>query len=153
MLDNLVSAVKNPTLENHKAMQEASNLAGRAINLTKTTGAHAFCYYLTSHYNIPHGNAAAIMLAPFFVFNGKGESSVELEDLYKIMNVADAEEASALISDIMLQCGVPSRLSEVMDLDKDFDDFYDSVNLERLKNNPRQMKDARGEFLNLLRRY
>lgn len=43
-------------------MQLAANLSGRAINLTKTTAAHAMSYGLTSHYGLAHGHAAALCL-------------------------------------------------------------------------------------------
>ncbi|MBO6066971.1 MAG: iron-containing alcohol dehydrogenase, partial [Kiritimatiellae bacterium] len=36
---------------------EASYWAGRAIDISRTTAAHAFSYYLTAHYGIPHGHA------------------------------------------------------------------------------------------------
>ena len=40
----------------------AANLAGKAINLTTTTAAHAMSYKLTSLYGIPHGHAVAVCL-------------------------------------------------------------------------------------------
>ena len=45
-------------------MLRAANLAGRAINLTQTTAAHAMSYQITSLYGVPHGRAAFICL-PF----------------------------------------------------------------------------------------
>lgn len=44
------------------AVIAASNLAGRAINLTTTTAAHAMCYQLTAFYGLRHGHAAAVCL-------------------------------------------------------------------------------------------
>lgn len=44
------------------AVMAASNLAGRAINLTTTTAAHAMCYQLTAFYGLRHGHAAAVCL-------------------------------------------------------------------------------------------
>lgn len=40
----------------------SANLAGRAINLTATTAAHAMSYKLTSMFRLPHGHAVAICL-------------------------------------------------------------------------------------------
>lgn len=45
-----------------EAILLAANLAGRAINLTATTAAHAMSYKLTSLYGIPHGHAVALCL-------------------------------------------------------------------------------------------
>ena len=41
---------------------EAANLAGRAINISQTTAAHAMSYKLTSVFGIAHGHAAALCL-------------------------------------------------------------------------------------------
>ena len=40
----------------------AANLAGKAINISQTTAAHAMCYKLTSVFGIAHGHAAALCL-------------------------------------------------------------------------------------------
>lgn len=57
----------------------ASNLAGRAINIAKTTTAHAVSYPLTSYFKIPHGQAVALALPHFFEFNN-GVSADSLQD-------------------------------------------------------------------------
>lgn len=153
VLENLLPAVKKPDLENKRAMQKAANLAGKAINITKTTGPHAFCYYLTSHYKVPHGHAAALMLVPFLIYNSRTDNSERMaviKELFSIMNADGAEKASKMVMEIMKSCGLTSHLSELMDLSSDFESFYDSVNLERLKNNPRPM-DNKDEFRELLK--
>ena len=45
---------------------QASNLSRAAINITKTTAPHALSYALTSYFQIPHGNAVAILLPETF---------------------------------------------------------------------------------------
>lgn len=40
----------------------AANYAGRAINISATTAAHAMSYKITSMYKIPHGHAVAVCL-------------------------------------------------------------------------------------------
>ena len=45
-----------------KDMLEASNYAGRAIEITATSKNHAMSYYLTEKHNIPHGIACGIMM-------------------------------------------------------------------------------------------
>src|SRR5690606_36980545 len=42
-----------------------SHLAGRAIDLSKTTGAHARAYGLTKRHGISHGHAVAVTLGGF----------------------------------------------------------------------------------------
>ncbi|MEX0931924.1 MAG: phosphonoacetaldehyde reductase [Candidatus Paceibacterota bacterium] len=48
---------------------QGSHSAGKAINITKTTLAHALSYPLTSRYKIPHGKAVALFLPEVFMFN------------------------------------------------------------------------------------
>lgn len=43
-------------------IMEAANCAGRAINITATTAAHAMSYKLTSLYGLPHGHSVAVCL-------------------------------------------------------------------------------------------
>lgn len=43
-------------------MLKAANLAGQAINITRTTAAHAMCYKFTSLFGIPHGHAVMLCL-------------------------------------------------------------------------------------------
>ncbi len=58
------SSSKDAYLRICKDICIAANLAGKAINLTTTTAAHAMSYKLTSLYNIPHGLAVAMCLPP-----------------------------------------------------------------------------------------
>ncbi len=46
--------------ETYKVMLEASNIAGKAINITQTTAGHAMCYKITSLFGIAHGHAAML---------------------------------------------------------------------------------------------
>ena len=50
-------------------MAIAANIAGKAINISKTTAPHAISYPITKHLNIPHGHAVALTLGKFFVIN------------------------------------------------------------------------------------
>lgn len=43
-------------------IMKAANLSGQAINMTRTTAAHAMSYKLTALYGIPHGRAVAVCL-------------------------------------------------------------------------------------------
>lgn len=47
---------------------EAANLAGKAINITQTTAAHAMSYKITSLFGIPHGAAVALCLPEVWKF-------------------------------------------------------------------------------------
>jgi len=45
-------------------MMQAANLSGKAINIGKTTAAHAMSYKLSAMYGLAHGHAAALCLVP-----------------------------------------------------------------------------------------
>ena len=59
----------NGDLDSKRNMAKAANFSGKAINISKTTAAHAISYPLTIHYNIPHGHAVALTLGYFFEIN------------------------------------------------------------------------------------
>lgn len=118
-----------------------ANLAGRAINITRTTVPHALSYTLTSKYGYPHGHAVALTF-PFFVryymeggrdcFKGpEYEHHVnkmkKLSDLFELDGPPDA-----VLRDYV------SCLGLGFDPQRDFDDevVARGVNIERAKNSP-----------------
>ncbi|OQY35532.1 MAG: hypothetical protein B6241_01110 [Spirochaetaceae bacterium 4572_59] len=160
---HLLSAVNAPDNADRLAMQKAANLAGRAINLTKTTAAHAFCYYLTSHYGVPHGHAVGLLLGKFFVFNSRisvesrSDASTTVKavqerilELCHLLGASSALEADTFLNKLLRECGLESDIGKIMDIDQEFDDFFSSVNVQRLGNNPRKVEDQ-DELLNLLK--
>ena len=56
-------------LEARNKVMLAANLAGRAINISFTTAAHAYSYGLTSLLGVPHGHAVSLVLPYFFSLN------------------------------------------------------------------------------------
>ena len=46
----------------------ASNLAGKAINITRTSIAHSISYPLTAEYGIPHGLACSFTIPKILQF-------------------------------------------------------------------------------------
>jgi alcohol dehydrogenase class IV/choline kinase len=60
------------------AMLEAANLGGRAINLTRTTLAHAMSYGLTTRFGIAHGHAVGLVLPA--VWRGLARAAATAED-------------------------------------------------------------------------
>ena len=68
-LQNYISFLENPNLKNAAQMSIASNLAGKAINISKTTAPHATSYPFTSLFNVSHGHAVSLFFENFFKFN------------------------------------------------------------------------------------
>lgn len=134
-------------------MLEASNYAGKAINITQTTAAHAMSYKLTSLYGIPHGRAVFMCLP----------------SIWKLM-----EERSILpdvFSDIAYTLGytcvadaigyLESLNEQLFENDKvtmnegDIDLLVKSVNPTRLKNNPLELTEdmIRSLYTDIIKKY
>ena len=98
---------------------EASYWAGRAIDISRTTAAHAFSYYLTSHYGIPHGHAVYMVFEYICRNNGHPEFIKVVPGLKTLRELADEK-------------GV--------EWEQMVDDLFAHVNLKRLGNNPVEVK-------------
>lgn len=151
ILNNLVQSVRKPTLESRSAMALGSHLAGKAINITKTTAPHAMSYFFTSNFGISHGHATALTLGKVFVYNSdvKNRAMVELTHL---LGVANAGAASRKITSIMKRIGLETRLNKFGVQKSDIDLAIKSVNIERLQNNPRKMtkRDVKKILISIL---
>lgn len=152
ILENINSAVNEPTEYNRENMSKAAHLAGKAINITKTTAPHAVSYAMTSYYGIPHGQAVCLTLAEFLEFNlnvtesdliqemDLSEVRANHENLLKILNCSDVIESKNLINELIKSIGLKTKLSELnIKSQADLKLISESVNLERLKNNPRSV--------------
>lgn len=60
-LEAIDKAVEAPDPATREAMQLGAYWAGRAIDLSKTTAAHALSYLLTARHGVPHGHAVAMV--------------------------------------------------------------------------------------------
>ena len=126
ILDNIDSYLKNEP-EGNKNMLSASNLAGKAINITTTTAPHAMCYKLTSLYGLPHGHAAALCLPKVWRY------MKNFDDIAKTLGQQNHEEAVSFFEGLLqrLEIFPPQNTS-----DDDLELLTNSVNIQRLNNNP-----------------
>ena len=140
--------------EGNRDMLLAANLAGKAINLTQTTAGHAMCYRLTGIFGISHGHAAALcvsVLWPFMIkhagecIDPEGADTLrqvfaELADLWGTLTM---QEAAAQFGILVKELGLDTlkkpddeTAGPVEASEEVIDELADSVNLQRLKNNP-----------------
>ncbi len=142
ILKNMKTYLENDS-KTYKAMLEASNYAGKAINITQTTAGHAMCYKLTSLYGIPHGHAAILVNSELFPYmiehtdkcideRGKKYLESTFKSIAKLVGCASLEEVKDYIRNLVDDLG----LYDVTCNKKDIDLLTDSVNVTRLKNNP-----------------
>jgi len=150
VMKNLEGAVNNPSEKSRFAMSKAANLSGRAINITKTTAAHAVSYPFTSYFNIPHGHAVGLTLGKFLVYNRevteedcidkRGVKFVQdrMGELCSLLGAESINLAKVEIDSLMRSIGLETDLHKLGVIsEKDFDLIISNVNPERLNNNPR----------------
>ncbi len=128
--------------EANRNMFIAANLAGKAINITKTTAGHAMCYKLTSRYGYAHGHAAALCNVWLWEYmehhlfdcvdvRGKGYLQKIFEELAELLQCESVAKAVCFLKKLVEELALERTIAR-----EDIDMLTDSVNVERLKNNP-----------------
>ena len=139
VLDNLSDSVHNAAPSSRKAMQKAAFLAGKAINIAKTTSCHAFSYILTTHFGLPHGQAVAVTFPYILDYNLNRMNPEDAEALRSLLNMKDIPPigfAEDFIGELGINIKLPVQPEELQSL------WKANVNLERLKNNPVNLDEA-----------
>ena len=115
-------------------MMDASFQSGKAIQITRTTAAHAMSYGLTMTMGIAHGHACMLTLPTLWeMMLDCEEMKGTLQDLTGKMRLGDPQMVPKLLKGILydLEMEIPPMPDNQM-LDK----LTDSVNIERLNNHP-----------------
>lgn len=144
-------------------LQEASYEAGCAIDITKTTVAHALSYTLTRSYKVPHGQAVALFLPAVlevtlsFLKKEEVEESIKdkIKERFSLLKTAlspfikrfypeiknqetfEREKIPSLIKEIFKKMHLKTSLREIKDINNlslITEDLTSEVNGERLKN-------------------
>ena len=144
-VNSFISFINDPNMKNATEMSIASNLAGKAISISKTTAPHATSYPFTSLFNISHGHAVGLFFEKFFKFNyehlNKSETSFDLNErfnlIFKLFDVPDINSFNSKISLIKKQAKLEDDLTKFnINIVKSSDDVLKGINLLRLGNNP-----------------
>ena len=144
-INSYISFLNNPNIKNATEMSIASNLAGKAINISKTTAPHAASYPFTSLFNISHGHAVGLFFERFFKFNydnlDKSETFFDLKQRFElIFNLFDVKNINDFNSKIILmkkKAKLEDNL-EILNINvkKSSEKIIKGINLLRLGNNP-----------------
>ena len=132
----LVRAVTSMNVMSNSKMMLASHLAGKAINISRTTAAHALSYKITSQYGIPHGHAVALCLPNLFLKNIDCLPLNQQRILLEAMGIS-RNQVKGYFHNLMLAIDLEDSCSKLSITD--FDEIAESVNLERLGNNPKEL--------------
>lgn len=119
-------------------IMEAANNAGRAINITATTAAHAMSYKITSMYKLPHGHAVAVCMPEVWAYmlehnndcvDSRGCNYLR-ETLVQISEMISLHQFQEMLAEMDM------KYPETVDKDTELEILAQSVNPVRLKNNP-----------------
>ncbi|MDP2629535.1 MAG: phosphonoacetaldehyde reductase [Candidatus Harrisonbacteria bacterium] len=148
-IKNLKKTVLNPDVEARTAMMQAAHLAGRAIDISKTTACHALSYPFTIHFKIPHGHAVVLTLSSILSYNSqvkdddcadqRGPVYVRetMNELFQMLGAKSGEAAAKILHELFQEIGLELRLSKLGITQKDIELILSEASLERMKNNPR----------------
>lgn len=130
-------------------MSVGSHLAGQAIDVSKTTAAHALSYAITKKYGVDHGNAVALTLGVFIDRHLAAERSQlwptvdadayqsSLDLISSTLGIGSGESGRHKFTRLLQSICLPASLSEVgVQSDGELEQLVASVNVERLQNNP-----------------
>jgi len=160
ILSSIEMAVLKSDKKSMDRMSLAANLAGKAINISKTTAAHAVSYPITKFLDIPHGHAVALTLGSFFVINSHYSES-QLNDsrgvqyfdniskeLLNLFDCSRSEQVSQRWNQIMTNIGLETNLKSIFSKKNiDYELIKKEINLERLNNNPVKVNSSQIEDL------
>ena len=124
-------------------MLTASNLAGKAINISKTTAPHAASCPFTSLFNVPW-SCCKFIFEKFLTFNFENfDKSKDLFDLksryeilfklYNVKNISQFADQIKKIKNFQLEDNLNTLNIDVYSNSKK---IIDGINILRLKNNP-----------------
>lgn len=144
LMQHRLSYLRNEK-EGNFEMMRAANLAGKAINITKTTAAHAMSYKMTSLFGISHGHSVALCLPKVWKYmihhmdrctDGRGNKYLEavFYDISRLLGCDSPAEAVAYLEHLIeeeLKLWITNPATE-----EEMAQLIHSVNVERLANNP-----------------
>lgn len=141
--ENIVGYVNSKASDFAEKMAQASHFAGKAINISRTTAAHALSYKITSEYGIPHGHAVALSIAKLFATNLK-VSNDTCNDTRGVEFVRERlNELNNLLGDnpVNYFCKLFDLIGLEYDIEAlnicNLEQIIHNINLERLGNNPK----------------
>ncbi|MBC8302899.1 MAG: phosphonoacetaldehyde reductase [Pelagibacterales bacterium] len=148
IIDNLFNASKG-NKEAKNSMSEAAHLSGKAINITKTTAAHAISYPISTYFDIPHGHSVALTLGCFFIINaqitkenildtrGKEYLVATMNELFKIFKEKDAQGCKKFWYNFMKKNKLETNLTKLGIKSKDdISKIINNTDPIRIINNP-----------------
>lgn len=158
-LGHLEKCVSEQNLNSRYALSYAAHLAGKAINITKTTAPHAMSYILTSHFQIPHGHAVALTLGATLEYNAHFSSgdmtdqrgvrylAAMFQKLVKTLGTNTSNEARRTLEMLLSSLELEIRLSALGITSDDIEFIAESIDSDRAANNPRRFNSESAKYI------
>ena len=132
-----------------QSMMEAANLAGKAINISKTTAAHAWSYAITSHHSVPHGHAVWLTLPRIFEMHATASAEVVTDPrgmkhfqaimtrLIDIWGIVSPEDSGRQLKSYLQAINIESDMGKIgANIAEKREFLSKQVNMQRMSNNP-----------------
>lgn len=140
--DAIVPYVTTDATDAAERVAKGAYLAGRAINISRTTAAHALSYALTTRFGLPHGHAVALTLPTLWQYNAVATPGQIVEPRGAKYVATVMNELGALVDDNPIsyfqslydRIGLEYRFDRLGIARLEF--LAEAVNAERLGNNP-----------------
>lgn len=140
--------IANESVANRN-MLLSSYFAGKAINITSTTSAHAMCYNITINCHTAHGHSVAVNLAEIWDYMNQNNSIVNdrrgreyvlktLDELGVMLGAKNSAGGAAAFRALVDEFGLESPRAD----EKLVQGFAAGVNVDRLLNNPTTLTSA-----------
>ncbi|MFI6596454.1 phosphonoacetaldehyde reductase [Nonomuraea sp. NPDC050536] len=155
--------VRAPSAGAARAMAIGSHLAGRAIDISRTTAAHALSYGITKRYGVSHGHAVALTLGAFIGAHGEadegrlqpgvtiGAHTAALSTIVDSLGATSHGQAGRRWTELGDRLGLPMRLAEIgVDTPDQLRRLASAANAQRMSNNP--VRFTTEELTDLMRR-
>jgi alcohol dehydrogenase len=147
LLEHIEAFVESAGPSDAEAMALGSHLAGRAINISKTTAAHALSYAITMRCGISHGHAVALTLGWFIQAHATADSSLlrhgvdatahasAVHEILDALGAGSGRDAPSRWNELLHRLGLDPRLVDIGPSDEDeLRALAEAVNVERLDN-------------------
>ncbi|THV31972.1 phosphonoacetaldehyde reductase [Glycomyces paridis] len=147
LLGALEGFAREPDEANARAMALGAHLAGRAIDVSRTTAAHALSYGITKTYGLSHGHAVGVTLGAFIEAHADpsrlregidpAAHAAAMAAVLGGLGAADGTEARERFTALMQRLGLETSLGKAgADTPASREALAASVNVQRLGNNP-----------------
>ena len=140
---------ENARIEVFQDMMEAANLAGKAINISKTTAAHAWSYGITSHHGVPHGHAVWLTLPRIFEIHATASAGMVTDPrgiehftsvmsrLMDILGIVSPERSASQLKSYLESINIENDIAKIgANTVKQREFLSKQVNMQRMSNNP-----------------